>query len=69
MDTASKTGDGVSQLEHRNTEDVEQLKHQGQNIAKGADRAANLIGDQQIEVTEEDVSRPNLQVLITLHHS
>ncbi|OHF02971.1 hypothetical protein CORC01_01729 [Colletotrichum orchidophilum] len=57
MDTASKTGDGVSQLERRNTEDIEQLKHQGQNIARGADRAANLIGDQQIEVTEEDNKR------------
>lgn len=53
--TVSKTGEGVSQHEHR-TEDVEQLKHQGQNTARGADRAANLIGDQQIELTEEDVS-------------
>ncbi|CCF41508.1 hypothetical protein CH063_11763, partial [Colletotrichum higginsianum] len=54
--TVSKTGDGVSQHEHR-TEDVEQLKHQGQNTARGADRAANLIGDQQIELTEEDNKR------------
>ncbi|KAF9880052.1 major facilitator superfamily transporter [Colletotrichum karsti] len=54
MDAVTKTGDETSQ--HR-TEDVEQVKHQGQNNARGADRAANLIGDQHIELTEEDNKR------------
>lgn len=52
MDNVTKASDETSQ--HR-TEDVDQVKHQGQNKARGADRAANLIGDQQVEVTEEDV--------------
>ncbi|KAF4816280.1 putative transporter [Colletotrichum siamense] len=54
MDTVTKTGDAASQHQ---TEDVEQLKHHSQAPTKGADRAANMIGDQQVEVTEEDNKR------------
>ncbi|KAF6810629.1 transporter C460.05-like protein 1 [Colletotrichum sojae] len=54
MDNVTKTGDDASQ-HHR--EDVDQLKDQGPNNARGGDRAANLIGDQQVELTEEDNKR------------
>ncbi|KAF6828264.1 transporter C460.05-like protein 1 [Colletotrichum plurivorum] len=54
MDTVTKTGDDASQ-HHR--EDVDQLKHQGPSNVRGGDRAANLIGDQQVELTEEDNKR------------
>ncbi|KAK2001946.1 MFS general substrate transporter [Colletotrichum falcatum] len=57
MDPVSKVGRAsLSQHEHR-AEDVEQLKPQGQNDARGTDRAAELIGDQQVELTEEDNKR------------
>ncbi|TDZ37336.1 putative transporter [Colletotrichum spinosum] len=52
MDPVTKAGD--EQTSQHRTEDVDQMKHAGQNNARGADRAANLIGDQQIELTEED---------------
>jgi hypothetical protein len=50
MDAVTKTGDNSSQ---HHTEDVE--KHNIQHV-KGADAAADLIGNQQIELTDEDVS-------------
>ncbi|CAM1504893.1 Fc.00g024840.m01.CDS01 [Cosmosporella sp. VM-42] len=54
MTSITKAGDDVSQ---HFTEDAEsQLKKSPVEI-KGADRAAELIGDQQVDVTEEDNKR------------
>lgn len=49
----SKTEDAISQLR---IEDAEADFKKNHAPAKGADRAANLIGDQCVELTEEDVS-------------
>ena len=56
MTSITKAGDDVSQ---HFTEDAESQMKKPPVEVKGADRAAQLIGDQQVEVTEEDVRIPS----------
>ncbi len=55
MDYPSKS-DGSSMHRAEDVDVEEQKGPIGGVIDKGADRAVNLIGDQHIELTEEDVS-------------
>ncbi|KAK1969312.1 MFS general substrate transporter [Colletotrichum sublineola] len=58
MDTVSKAGHATPSQHEQRAGDLEQLKPRGQNGGPtGIDRAAELIGDQQVALTEEDNKR------------